>query len=109
NPKPELTSNLIGDALTGNSVTLYCRVKLQFDGSKFYWIKSTQSTETETIAYYTNYDYDHSSKSYYYPPYSYYEIRSVSVSDGGLYRCRAGRGNPVYYTQYSDELSLNVI
>ncbi|KAF4088921.1 hypothetical protein AMELA_G00060270, partial [Ameiurus melas] len=32
---------------------------------------------------------------------------SVSVSDGGQYRCRAGRGNPVYYTHYSDALWVN--
>nr|XP_021333347.1 sialoadhesin-like isoform X1 [Danio rerio] len=31
-----------------------------------------------------------------------------SVSDGGQYWCRARRGEPVYYTQYSDELTLSV-
>ncbi|KAF4088915.1 hypothetical protein AMELA_G00060170, partial [Ameiurus melas] len=86
-PKPELTSDLKGDVLTGNSVTLYCTLKLQSDGWKFYWIRPTQSTETETETE------THS-----------YTIRSVSVSDGGQYRCRAGRGNPVYYTHYSDAL-----
>ncbi|KAI5629048.1 Fc receptor-like protein 5 [Silurus asotus] len=88
-PKPELTSNLKGAALTGNSVTLYCTLKLQSAGWKFYWIKDTQSRETETET--------HS-----------YTIRPVSVSDGGQYRCRAGRGNPVYYTHYSDALWVNV-
>ncbi|KAI5104751.1 Fc receptor-like protein 5, partial [Silurus meridionalis] len=88
-PKPELTSDLKGAALTGNSVTLYCTLKLQSAGWKFYWSKDTQSRETETET--------HS-----------YTIRSVSVSDGGQYRCRAGRGNPVYYTHYSDALWVNV-
>ncbi|KAI5615389.1 Fc receptor-like protein 5, partial [Silurus asotus] len=90
-PKPELTSDLKGAALTGNSVTLYCTLKLQSAGWKFYWSKDThtQSRETETET--------HS-----------YTIRSVSVSDGGHYRCRAGRGNPVYYTHYSDALWVNV-
>ncbi|XP_053486116.1 carcinoembryonic antigen-related cell adhesion molecule 5-like [Ictalurus furcatus] len=88
-PKPELISDLKGAALTGNSVILSCTLKLQSDGLKFYWIKPTQSTETETKT-------------------QYYFIRSVSVSDGGQYRCRAGRGNPVYYTDYSDALWVNV-
>ncbi|XP_053537813.1 carcinoembryonic antigen-related cell adhesion molecule 5 [Ictalurus punctatus] len=90
NPKPELTSDLKGAVMTGNSVNLSCTLKLQSDGWKFYWIKLTQSTETETET--------HS-----------YTIRSVSVSDGGQYKCRAGRGNPVYYTHYSDALWVNVI
>ncbi|KAF7705764.1 hypothetical protein HF521_019018 [Silurus meridionalis] len=62
-PKPELTSDLKGAALTGNSVTLYCTLKLQSAGWKFYWSKDTQSRDTETKT--------HS-----------YTIRSVSVSDG---------------------------
>ncbi|XP_053486119.1 Fc receptor-like protein 5 [Ictalurus furcatus] len=90
NPKPELTSDLKGAVMMGNSVNLSCTLKLQSDGWKFYWIKHTQSTETETET--------HS-----------YTIRSVSVSDGGQYKCRAGRGNPVYYTHYSDALWVNVI
>ncbi|XP_060776298.1 LOW QUALITY PROTEIN: immunoglobulin superfamily member 1-like [Neoarius graeffei] len=86
-PKPELTSDLKGAALTGNSVTLYCTLKPQSAGWKFYWITSTQSSETESHDY---------------------TIRSVRVSDGGRYKCRAGRGNPVYYTHYSDALWVNV-
>ncbi|KAI5619886.1 Fc receptor-like protein 5, partial [Silurus asotus] len=89
-PEPELTSDLKGAALTGNSVTLYCTLKLQFAGWKFYWRKYTQWPETETET--------HS-----------YTIRPVNVSDGGQYWCRAGRGNPVYYTHYSDALWVNVI
>ncbi|KAF4088924.1 hypothetical protein AMELA_G00060310, partial [Ameiurus melas] len=84
-PKPELTASREGAVLKGNSVTLSCTLKLQSDGWKFYWIKPTQSTETHS-----------------------YNISSVSVSDGGQYRCRAGRGNPVYYTHYSDALWVNV-
>ncbi|KAI5104580.1 Fc receptor-like protein 5 [Silurus meridionalis] len=88
-PEPELTSELKGAALTGNSVTLYCTLKLQSAGWKFYWSKDTQRRETETET-------------------NHYFIRSVSVSDGGQYRCRAGRGNPVYYTHYSDALWVTV-
>ncbi|XP_047674804.1 titin-like [Tachysurus fulvidraco] len=89
-PKPQLTSSLKGDVLRGNSVTLYCTLTPQSAGWKFYWSKPTQSSETETERH-------------------QYIIRSVRVSDGGQYRCRAGRGNPVYYTDYSNELSLTVI
>ncbi|KAK3546619.1 hypothetical protein QTP70_031232, partial [Hemibagrus guttatus] len=92
NPKPELTSSLKGDVLTGNSVTLYCTLKPQSAGWKFYWSKYTWShgTETETES-------------------DSYNISSVSVSDRGQYKCIAGRGNPVYYTHYSNPLSLTVI
>ncbi|XP_047674811.1 immunoglobulin superfamily member 1-like [Tachysurus fulvidraco] len=88
-PKPELTSDLKGAALTGNSVILSCTLTPQSAGWKFYWTKPTQSSETETETH-------------------QYIISSVRVSEGGQYRCRAGRGNPVYYTDYSDELWVNV-
>ncbi|KAF5896692.1 carcinoembryonic antigen-related cell adhesion molecule 5-like, partial [Clarias magur] len=88
-PKPELTSDQKEDVLTGNSVTLTCRLNVLSTGWKFYWITQTNSTETETERH-------------------FHTINSVRVSDGGQYRCRAGRGNPVYYTHYSDALWVNV-
>ncbi|XP_053359820.1 carcinoembryonic antigen-related cell adhesion molecule 5-like [Clarias gariepinus] len=87
--KPELRSDLKGAALTGNPVTLTCTLKLQSAGWKFYWTTPTHSTETETAT--------HS-----------YTIRSVRVSDGGQYKCRAGKEKPIYYTHYSDALWVNV-
>ncbi|KAI4893843.1 hypothetical protein NFI96_032521, partial [Prochilodus magdalenae] len=85
-PKPELTSSHKGAALIGNPVVLYCKLDPSA-GWKFYWSKHTQKpeneAETETPSY---------------------TISSVSVSDGGQYWCRAGRGDPVYYTHYSDAL-----
>ncbi|XP_049338742.1 basement membrane-specific heparan sulfate proteoglycan core protein-like, partial [Astyanax mexicanus] len=89
-PKPELTSSLNGAALIGNPVTLYCSLD-QSAGWRFYWFKHTQTPESETTTD------THS-----------YTIRPVSVSDGGQYWCRAGRGDPVYYTHYSDALWVNV-
>ncbi|XP_053486122.1 carcinoembryonic antigen-related cell adhesion molecule 5-like [Ictalurus furcatus] len=89
-PKPELTSSLKGAALTGNSVTLYCTLKPQSAGWKFYWTEPTRSRQTETKTH-------------------LYTIRSVSVYDRGYYKCIARRGNPVYYTHYSDALWVNVI
>ncbi|XP_051982011.1 high affinity immunoglobulin gamma Fc receptor I-like [Xyrauchen texanus] len=78
---PELTS--------GNTVTLICHMT-QTAGWDFYWYKHTQNSEknkTETNSYRVHID---------------------SVSDGGQYWCRAGRGEPVYYTNYSDALWVNV-
>ncbi|KAL7880625.1 hypothetical protein SRHO_G00028790 [Serrasalmus rhombeus] len=89
-PKPELTSSHKGAALIGNPVVLYCKLD-QSAGWRFYWSKHTQSPETETKTE------THS-----------YTISSVSVSDGGQYWCRAGRGTPVYYTHYSDALWISV-
>ncbi|XP_062849697.1 basement membrane-specific heparan sulfate proteoglycan core protein-like [Trichomycterus rosablanca] len=87
--KPELTSNHKVAALAGNLVLLYCELN-PTAGWNFYWYKHTQNTETETTTH---------------PSYTIY---SVSVSDGGQYWCRAGRGNPVYYTDYSNALWVNV-
>ncbi|XDV19220.1 hypothetical protein PO909_024735 [Leuciscus waleckii] len=56
----------------------------------FYWYKDTLNPETEKTE--TN----------------SYSLKNDSVSDGGQYWCRAGRGKPVYYTQYSDALWVNV-
>ncbi|KAL7875604.1 hypothetical protein AOLI_G00105670 [Acnodon oligacanthus] len=89
-PKPELTSSHKGAALIGNPVVLYCELD-QSAGWRLYWSKHSQSPENETKTE------THS-----------YTISSVSVSDGGQYWCRAGRGNPVYYTHYSDALWINV-
>ncbi|KAG1937952.1 Fc receptor-like protein [Pimephales promelas] len=88
-PKPELTSDPAGAALTGNTVTLTCRMNLTRDWD-IYWYKHTLNPETEKKK-------THS-----------YSLKIDSVSDGGQYWCRAGRGKPVYYTQYSDALWVNV-
>ncbi|XP_063042862.1 high affinity immunoglobulin gamma Fc receptor I-like, partial [Engraulis encrasicolus] len=39
---------------------------------------------------------------------NYYNIHESKVSHGGQYWCRAGRGDPVYYTQYSNVVWVNV-
>uniref|UniRef100_A0A672MYW6 Si:cabz01036006.1 n=1 Tax=Sinocyclocheilus grahami TaxID=75366 RepID=A0A672MYW6_SINGR len=89
NPKPELMSDSAGAALTGNTVTLTCRMNLSPEWD-FYWYKHTLNSETKKKK--TN----------------SYRVKIDSVSDGGQYWCRAGRGEPVYYTQYSDALWVNV-
>ncbi|KAI4885530.1 hypothetical protein NFI96_030247, partial [Prochilodus magdalenae] len=89
-PKPELTSSHKGAAaLIGNPVVLNCRLD-QSAGWRFYWSKHTQNPENETKTETPSYTFS-----------------SVSVSDGGQYWCRAGRGDPVYYTNHSDALWIN--
>ncbi|XP_042582653.1 Fc receptor-like protein 5 [Cyprinus carpio] len=87
-PKPELTSDPAGAVLTGNTVTLICRMN-PATGWDFYWYRHTLNSETKTQT-------------------NSYRVKIDSVSDGGQYWCRAGRGKPVYYTQYSDALWVNV-
>nr|XP_021333778.1 Fc receptor-like protein 5 [Danio rerio] len=88
-PKADLRSDPAGAALTGNTVTLTCNTDLSTSWD-FYWYKNTQDSEIKKTR--TN----------------SYSMKIDSVSDGGQYWCRAGRGEPVYYTQYSDELTLSV-
>ncbi|XP_066537348.1 Fc receptor-like protein 5 [Hoplias malabaricus] len=89
-PKPELTSSCKGPAVRGQPVVLFCELG-QSAGWTFYWSKHTHNPENEISTE------THS-----------YTISSVSDSDGGQYWCRAGRGNPLYFTHYSDALWVNV-
>ncbi len=69
---------------TGDTVTLSCDVG-QLTGWTIHWSKdsNTESTGDATKI-----------------------IRSVSVSDGGRYQCRAQRGN--YYSEYSNAVEITV-
>ncbi|GAA6073375.1 titin-like, partial [Tachysurus ichikawai] len=93
-PKPQLTSDLKGDVLRGNSVTLYCTLTPQSAGWRFYWSEYTQSRWTETKTGTTS---------------DSYTISSDKVYDRIQYKCRAGRENRVFYTDYSNVISLTVI
>uniref|UniRef100_A0A671UJ10 Ig-like domain-containing protein n=1 Tax=Sparus aurata TaxID=8175 RepID=A0A671UJ10_SPAAU len=33
-------------------------------------------------------------------------VEGIEVSEGGVYWCRGGRGEPVYYTEYSDSVTI---
>ncbi|XP_014038954.2 Fc receptor-like protein 5 [Salmo salar] len=85
-PKTTLTSDK-ENIFTGDSVTLSCTV--ESSGWKFYWYRHRpDSTPVTTTSGYS------------------YTLSWVSVSDGGQYWCRAGRGDPVYYTLYSDPVQI---
>ncbi|XP_055757075.1 titin-like [Salvelinus fontinalis] len=87
-PKTTLTSDK-ENVFTGDSVTLSCTV--ESSGWKFYWYRHRlDSTPVTTTSGYS------------------YTLSWVSVSDGGQYWCRAGRGDPVYYTLYSDPVQINI-
>ncbi|XP_038831545.1 basement membrane-specific heparan sulfate proteoglycan core protein-like [Salvelinus namaycush] len=87
-PSTTLTSDK-ENIFTGDSVTLSCTV--ESPGWTFYWYRHRpDSTPVTTTSGYS------------------YTLSWVSVSDGGQYWCRAGRGDPVYYTLYSDSVQINI-
>ncbi|XP_036843299.1 basement membrane-specific heparan sulfate proteoglycan core protein-like isoform X7 [Oncorhynchus mykiss] len=87
-PSTTLTSDK-EDVFTGDRVTLNCTV--ESPGWKFYWYRHTPDSTPVTTTYGNS-----------------YTLSWVSVSDGGQYWCRAGRGDPVYYTLYSDPVQINI-
>ncbi|XP_042184163.1 hemicentin-2 isoform X9 [Oncorhynchus tshawytscha] len=87
-PKTTLTSDK-ENIFTGDSVTLSCTA--ESPGWKFYLYRHRpDSTPVTTTSGYS------------------YTLSWVSVSDGGQYWCRAGRGDPIYYTLYSDPVQINI-
>ncbi|XP_045556555.1 high affinity immunoglobulin gamma Fc receptor I-like [Salmo salar] len=86
----------------GETVTLQCDISDYTDWTygwfrykssewKFYWYRHRpDSTPVTTTSGYS------------------YTLSWVNVSDGGQYWCRAGRGDPVYYTLYSDPVQINI-
>ncbi|XP_062373272.1 Fc receptor-like protein 3 [Sardina pilchardus] len=88
--KPKLTLSPDRQLLTGDSVTLRCELGVS-SGLVFYWYRDTQTSDPVNQT-----DGDS------------YSISSVNISDGGQYWCRAGRGDPDFYTQYSDAAEITV-
>ncbi|CAI5669119.1 unnamed protein product [Oreochromis niloticus] len=66
----------------GGSVTLTCSVKPSSSGWKYYWYRDGKSYKPVTNG-------------------------QISVSEGGLYSCRGGRGEPVYYTEDSKYVRID--
>ncbi|XP_013771527.1 uncharacterized protein LOC102206370 [Pundamilia nyererei] len=71
----------------GGSVTLTCSVQSS-DGWKYEWFRRTQTTYEGQIRGQQN--------------------RDIRVSQGGIYRCRGTRGNPVYYTYDSYDVIIEI-
>uniref|UniRef100_A0AAX7STM4 Ig-like domain-containing protein n=1 Tax=Astatotilapia calliptera TaxID=8154 RepID=A0AAX7STM4_ASTCA len=71
----------------GGSVTLTCTVQSS-DGWKYEWFRRTQRTYEGQIRGQQN--------------------RDIRVSQGGIYRCRGTRGNPVYYTDISYDVTIEI-
>ncbi|KAL4007158.1 coiled-coil domain-containing protein [Sarotherodon galilaeus] len=71
----------------GGSVTLTCSVQSS-DGWKYEWFRRTQRTSEVHIRDQQN--------------------RDIRVSQGGIYSCRGTRGNPVYYTDISDDVTIEI-
>ncbi|XP_034005943.1 uncharacterized protein LOC117498006 [Trematomus bernacchii] len=86
-PKAQLRDVFPG----GGNVTLTCSVgPSSASGWRYFWYKKEKTSEplkTQDVVFLTN--------------------DQISVSRGGVYWCRGGRGNPVYYTEYSDAVVTN--
>ncbi|XP_053199094.1 basement membrane-specific heparan sulfate proteoglycan core protein-like [Scomber japonicus] len=80
------------DIPVGGSVTLTCSVDSSSSGWKYYWYRGEKTSEpltTQDAVFQSN--------------------GQISVSQGGSYWCRGGRGDPVYLTEYSDSIRINNI
>ncbi|XP_034425232.1 uncharacterized protein LOC117752150, partial [Hippoglossus hippoglossus] len=73
----------------GGSVLLTCSVGPSSPGWNYYWYRGEKTSEPLT-------DEDFKSNG-----------QSASASREGLYWCRGGRGDPVYYTKYSNSVSIH--
>ncbi|XP_025760543.1 Fc receptor-like protein 5 [Oreochromis niloticus] len=73
----------------GDTVTLTCSVTLSTPGWSFYWYRGKKTSEPLTMA-----------------EVVLHSDGQIGVSQEGDYWCRGGRGNPVYYTDYSDVISI---
>uniref|UniRef100_A0A096M5V3 Ig-like domain-containing protein n=1 Tax=Poecilia formosa TaxID=48698 RepID=A0A096M5V3_POEFO len=87
-PKAQLNSNS-REIPAGGSVTLTCTVTSSSSGWKYFWYKERDSSEPLTGE-----EADFPSNG------------QMNVSEEGLYWCRGGRGEPAYYTDYSDRISI---
>ncbi|KAM8748083.1 Fc receptor-like protein 2 [Acanthopagrus schlegelii] len=83
-PKAELRAD-DRDIPVGGSVTLTCSVKPSSSDWKYFWYRGEKTSEPLT---------------------SQLSAGPIRVSEGGVYWCRGGRGEPVYYTEFSDPVTI---
>ncbi|CAJ1086054.1 LOW QUALITY PROTEIN: uncharacterized protein LOC119911918 [Xyrichtys novacula] len=84
-PKAELSADSNSFPI-GGAVTLTCSVNPPSSGWKFFWYRAERTSEEQVT-----------------------QVSSYSVSQGGEYRCRGARGNPDYFTEYSESIIINTI
>ncbi|XP_078137852.1 Fc receptor-like protein 5 [Centroberyx gerrardi] len=89
--KPKATLSAYPTIPVGGRVTLTCSVE-ESSGWKYYWYR--QTTDSGLLIMEDG-----------VPNLN----RDISVSDGGLYWCRGGRGEPIFFTQDSDAKTINKI
>ncbi|XP_036066554.1 uncharacterized protein LOC112158160 [Oryzias melastigma] len=85
-PKAELK---ITKSPVGDRVTLKCSVKPSSSGWSFFWFREEQSSKLLTkqdAVFLSN--------------------GQIRVSQEGVYRCRGGRGEPVYLSDFSDPITI---
>ncbi|RVE55598.1 hypothetical protein OJAV_G00234630, partial [Oryzias javanicus] len=85
-PKAELK---ISKSPAGGRVNLNCSVKPSSSGWSFFWFRGEKPSKpltTQDAVFLSN--------------------GQISVSQGGVYRCRGGRGEPVYHTEFSHLVSV---
>ncbi|XP_068584362.1 Fc receptor-like protein 5 isoform X2 [Cebidichthys violaceus] len=88
-PKAQLRK----DSPVEDTVTLTCSVgsSSSSSGWKYFWYRSKKTSEPLTT-----------------PDVTILSTEQIRVSGGGgVYWCRGGRGDPVYYTEYSDPVVTN--
>ncbi|XP_031693778.1 Fc receptor-like A isoform X2 [Oncorhynchus kisutch] len=96
---PTLTVEPSGrQVYTEDTVTLACQLPGHSGlGWQFYWHKDRQDTGPVAQIWGSG------------GGGAVYQLWRASITHTGQYWCRAGRGQPVFYTQYSQAVSVNVI
>ncbi|XP_039997498.1 uncharacterized protein si:dkey-10h3.1 [Xiphias gladius] len=92
-PKPVLTVSPLWPS-PGASVTLSCRVEVPSAGWRFYWYKAVPNQSEYSYSYELLPGNTNGTEQ------DSYIVHGPTHTAG--YVCRAGRGDPVYYTQYSE-------
>ncbi|PWA19832.1 hypothetical protein CCH79_00015903, partial [Gambusia affinis] len=87
--KPQVQLSVNSLKIPGR-VALSCSVSPSSIGWKYYWYRDEKSAEPLTTQE---------------PVFSPNEL--ISVSEKSLYWCRGGRGDPVYYTDYSNPITIS--
>uniref|UniRef100_A0A3B3BYK6 Ig-like domain-containing protein n=1 Tax=Oryzias melastigma TaxID=30732 RepID=A0A3B3BYK6_ORYME len=84
-----LSLSVSGSPVEGR-VNMSCLVKNSSSGWRFFWFRGEKSSKLLTTQ-----DADFLSNG------------QISVSQEGVYRCRGGRGEPVYHSEFSDPVIVD--